>query len=68
MLADLERLVRCESPSADQDAVARSADLVAEIGNSRLGAPPERLTVDGCSHLRWKFGAGAVPGSAAGPP
>ncbi len=58
MLADLERLVRCESPSADQDAVARSADLVAEIGNSRLGAPPERLIVDGCSHLRWKFGPG----------
>ncbi|WP_245674646.1 M20/M25/M40 family metallo-hydrolase [Herbidospora cretacea] len=57
-LADLRALVECESPSSDQAAVARSADLVAAIGTARLGVPPERLTVDGCSHLRWRFGDG----------
>jgi len=58
LLADLESLVRCESPSADLAAVSRSADLVARIGTERLGFPPERLLIDGCSHLRWRFGAG----------
>ncbi|MET3808510.1 glutamate carboxypeptidase [Nakamurella sp. UYEF19] len=58
LLADLERLVRRESPSSDQGVVARSADLVAEIGTSRLGLAPERLVVDGCTHLRWHLGTG----------
>ncbi|RZT66449.1 glutamate carboxypeptidase [Microcella alkaliphila] len=57
MLTDLERLIRCESPSADLAAIARSADLVAEIGASRLGTQPERLVVDGCTHLRWRVGS-----------
>ncbi|MFC7430500.1 MULTISPECIES: M20 family metallopeptidase [unclassified Agrococcus] len=57
MLADLERLVRCESPSADHEAVARSADLVAAIGLDRLGVPAERIVVDGVAHLRWRLGA-----------
>ncbi|MET8144550.1 M20 family metallopeptidase [Sphaerisporangium sp. NPDC005288] len=57
-LADLRELVECESPSSDQAAVARSADLVARIGARRLGAEPERITIDGCSHLRWRFGDG----------
>ncbi|GAA3257603.1 M20 family metallopeptidase [Dactylosporangium siamense] len=56
LLVDLRRLVECESPSADHAAVARSADLVAEIGTARLGQPPERITIDGWSHLRWRFG------------
>lgn len=59
LLADLEALVRCESPSADLAAVRRSADLVERIGTERLGVPPERLLIDGCTHLRWRFGAGA---------
>jgi glutamate carboxypeptidase len=59
LLADLERLVRCESPSADLSAVRRSADLIAEIGAARLGFAPDRLEIDGCSHLRWRFGTGA---------
>ncbi len=59
LLADLERLVRCESPSADLSAVRRSADLIAEIGAARLGFRPDRLEIDGCSHLRWRFGTGA---------
>jgi glutamate carboxypeptidase len=58
MLADVERLVRCESPSADLAAVAGSADVVAEVGAALLGAEPERIDRDGRAHLRWRFGTG----------
>jgi glutamate carboxypeptidase len=58
LLADLEQLVSCESPSADLAAVRRSADLIAEIGRRRLGVPAELVAVDGCTHLRWRFGSG----------
>jgi len=58
MLTDVERLVRCESPSADLAAVARSADLVAEIGAQRMGAEPDRIVLEGRSHLRWRWGSG----------
>jgi glutamate carboxypeptidase len=58
MLADIEALVRCESPSADLSAVASSADLVARIGTERLGVLPERIVIDGRTHLRWRLGAG----------
>ncbi|GIH22654.1 glutamate carboxypeptidase [Acrocarpospora phusangensis] len=57
-LTDLRALVECESPSWDRAAVARSADLVARVGALRLGAEPERITIDGCAHLRWRFGDG----------
>ncbi|EWM19307.1 M20 family metallopeptidase [Kutzneria sp. 744] len=56
LLADIEELVRCESPSSDHDAVARSADVVTELGRRLLGAEPERIVTDGCTHLRWRFG------------
>ncbi len=56
MLADIEELVTCESPSADLDAVARSADVVARVGERRLGAAPERIVLDGRTHLRWRLG------------
>jgi len=56
LLADLEALVSCETPSADQGAVAAGARLLAELGTERLGAAPELLTVDGCPHLRWRLG------------
>lgn len=56
MLADLRELIECESPSSDLAAVARSADLVTRIGTARLGAAPERIVIDGCTHLRWRFG------------
>lgn len=52
----IRRLVECESPSDDRAAVAHSADLVAAIGTELLGAPPERIVVDGVAHLRWRFG------------
>ncbi|MDN5851602.1 MAG: M20 family metallopeptidase [Actinomycetia bacterium] len=58
MLDDIERLVCCESPSADRDAVARSAEVVADIGSRLLGVPPERIVYDGRTHLRWRFGDG----------
>lgn len=56
MLGDIERLVRCESPSSDLTAVARSAEVVAEIGTRLLGVAPERIVLGGCTHLRWRFG------------
>ncbi|MGV9304208.1 M20 family metallopeptidase [Nonomuraea sp. NPDC003727] len=56
MIADIERLVRCESPSEDLAAVARSAEVVAEVGARLLGAEGERVVVDGHTHLRWRFG------------
>ncbi|MFI9503489.1 M20 family metallopeptidase [Nocardia sp. NPDC052566] len=55
-IGDIERLVRCESPSADQDAVARSAEEVASLGTALLGVAPERITLSGYTHLRWRFG------------
>ena len=58
ILADIESLVRCESPSAAAEAVASSADLVAAIGQGHLGMTPEVLVIDGCPHLRWRFGTG----------
>ncbi|GAA3114140.1 M20 family metallopeptidase [Streptosporangium carneum] len=56
MIADIERLVCCESPSDDLAAVARSAETVAEVGGRRLGAEAERVVIDGCTHVRWRFG------------
>ncbi|WP_189491767.1 M20 family metallopeptidase [Streptomyces antnestii] len=58
LLADIETLVRCESPSSDHKAVARSAEVVADVGRRLLGAEPERIVVDGVTHLRWRFGDG----------
>jgi glutamate carboxypeptidase len=58
MLADLEALVSCESPSADLDAVAASAEVVAGIGAGRLGEQPERIVLEGRTHLRWRLGSG----------
>ena len=60
LLADLERMVRCESPSADLAAVARSAELIASLGAERLGVAPDRFVVDGCSHLSFRFGDGPI--------
>jgi glutamate carboxypeptidase len=58
MVEQIEVMVACESPSTDLDAVSRSAQLVAALGSSRLGAPAEDLVIDGCAHLRWKWGDG----------
>jgi glutamate carboxypeptidase len=56
MIDEIERLVACESPSRDLAAVAKSAEVVAAVGTARLGTPPEVIEIDGCTHLRWRFG------------
>jgi glutamate carboxypeptidase len=56
LLADIERLVCCESPSADLDAVSACATVVEDIGTRRLGAAPDTIVRDGRTHLRWRFG------------
>ena len=57
MLDALERLVAVESPSSDQAACARCADTVSEVAAALLdGAEPERIVVEGATHLRWTFG------------
>jgi len=58
MLADLAELVGCETPSADLAAVAAGAELVARQGARALGAEPEVLVREGCTHLRWRLGGG----------
>ncbi|WP_422771284.1 M20 family metallopeptidase [Plantactinospora sp. WMMC1484] len=58
LLADTRALVECESPSTDLAAVARSAEVVARVGAARLGRQPERIVLDGRTHLRWRFGSG----------
>lgn len=55
MLQDLRRLVECESPSSDRDAIARSADTVADLGRRLLDRGPELVVIDGRTHLRWAF-------------
>jgi glutamate carboxypeptidase len=56
MLTETRALVECESPSADLAAVARSAEVVARVGAARLGVAPERIVLDGRTHLRWRLG------------
>ncbi|MFD5829491.1 M20 family metallopeptidase [Lentzea sp. NPDC060358] len=58
LLADIERLVTCESPSTDLAAVARSAEVTAEVGSALLGSPPEQIVLEGRTHLRWRLGSG----------
>ncbi|MFJ6550131.1 M20/M25/M40 family metallo-hydrolase [Microbacterium sp. NPDC091676] len=58
VLADIDTLLACESPSDDRAAVARSAEVVAALGERLLGVAPERIVIDGRTHLRWRFGRG----------
>lgn len=58
LVRDIQTLVECESPSDDKHAIARSADTVARVGSTSLGADPEFIVIDGTTHLRWRFGAG----------
>ncbi len=60
MLDDLGELVACESFTADHEAVARSARVVAGQGRTSLGAAPETIVIDGVTHLRWRFGTPRV--------
>lgn len=56
ILDDLERVVCHESPTGNLQAIASSAVLVADLIQERLGARPETLNIDGCHHLRLRFG------------
>ncbi|MGD9958055.1 M20 family metallopeptidase [Nocardioides sp.] len=58
VLGDLRDLVECESPSDDLAAVARSAEVLARVGTRRLGVEPERIVIEGRTHLRWRLGSG----------
>ena len=58
MLSQIMDLIRLETPSADLEALDKGADLIAHIGAKELGVPPERVTVDGRHHLRWRLGSG----------
>jgi glutamate carboxypeptidase len=58
LVEDIGTLVRRESPSADLAAVAASADVVARLGTARLGVEPDRIVVEGRTHLRWRLGTG----------
>lgn len=55
-LADLECLVQVESPSSDHAAVARSARVVADVVESRLGRRPEIVRIDGVDHVLLRGG------------
>lgn len=59
MVADIETLVSYESPSRDHRAVAECAQVLAGIGEARLGVAPEQVVLEGCTHLLWRFGDGA---------
>ncbi|GIJ73559.1 M20 family metallopeptidase [Virgisporangium ochraceum] len=52
MVEELGELVSVESPSADEQALSRSADAVAELGARHLGSRPERHG----NHLVWRHG------------
>lgn len=58
MLDELAALVAIESPTEDMAATTRAADAAAALGEQLLGASPERLVVEGRTHLRWRFGRG----------
>ncbi|MGO4806844.1 M20 family metallopeptidase [Arthrobacter sp. 2MCAF15] len=60
ILADLELLVNCESPSYDFQAVATSANMIADLIEKRLGVRPETFEIAGCRHLRLRFGTPRV--------
>lgn len=60
VLEDIRTLVECESPSNDLDAVARSAEVTAALGARLLGTEPERIVIDGRTHLRWQWGTPRV--------
>ena len=52
MEEELAELVSVESPSTDEEATARSADAVADLGARHLGSRPERHG----NHLVWRHG------------
>jgi glutamate carboxypeptidase len=60
LLADVEALVSCESPSADDAALSRCADAVDALAQRRIGMAAERVMAGGRTHLRWRTGTPRV--------
>lgn len=58
ILADIERVITCETPSHDTEAVAAGAKDFAALLTDRLGASPELIDIDGTMHVRLRFGDG----------
>lgn len=56
MLEDLATLVAVESPSLDTEAMARSAQAVAEVMQRRLGSAPELVASPAGPHVHWRGG------------
>lgn len=56
MLADLERLVSVESPSHDVDALAKSAETVAQLIAERTGTPATIVAGPDGPHVHWSGG------------
>ena len=56
LLDDLEALVTTESPSSDPAACTACADVLATIGEQRLGVAPERVDAGGSPAVLWRFG------------
>jgi len=54
MVADLEALVSAESFSDDLAGTAACAGVLAGLTRRLLGAEPERIHIDGHTHLLWK--------------
>jgi glutamate carboxypeptidase len=55
MLAALEELVSCESPSSSLEATREACEVFVRLAADVLGQP-ERLEVSGRTHLRYAFG------------
>ncbi|QFG68452.1 M20 family metallopeptidase [Ornithinimicrobium pratense] len=55
MVQDLRTLVECESPSGDVAATTRCAEVVAELGERWLGAPPQVLRTGERVALLWSW-------------
>ncbi|HVV74855.1 MAG TPA: M20 family metallopeptidase [Mycobacteriales bacterium] len=60
LLADIDALVSCESPSADPDALDRCADAVDAVARRRIGRAGERIATGSGVHLRWQNSASRV--------
>ncbi len=56
LLSDLAALVMVESPSLNVEAVTRSAEVLADIMERRLGSAPELIDSPAGPHVRWSGG------------
>jgi glutamate carboxypeptidase len=57
MVELLDALVTAESPSSDRSAVAACGRVVTDAAVDLIGEKPEHIVVEGCPHLRWRFGS-----------